>query len=220
MPSGRVLNSFQSTLESIYRIRVDHSVEDFLITDAVLAQKLDTSVNARQVKEKLLIRACPEGLDIALYLDQSVVDHLGRENPLVGLHGGNLSDFWIALEGVSHFLYLMWNVRFQKPVTLMELEMQAEVDKYITSLWLMNRQKKLWLSGPIREQLFHRVRFDETLDDQSLTRYKDANFYAGKYCMQLEHRYLRQKRNQMMIDDIRHFYRMPQAEKIRRIQYC
>ncbi|MGH8551651.1 MAG: hypothetical protein ACRERU_24200, partial [Methylococcales bacterium] len=116
------LNSFQSTLESIYRIQVDHSVADFLITDAALVRQLDTSVNARQVKEKLLIRSCSEGLELALYLDQSVVDHLGRENPLVGLHGGNLSDFWIALEGVSHFLYLMWNARLGKPVTLMELE--------------------------------------------------------------------------------------------------
>ncbi|MCI0655306.1 MAG: hypothetical protein L0Y39_12665 [Methylococcaceae bacterium] len=214
------LNSFQATLESIYRIKVEHSVEDFLITDAALARQLDTSVNAREVKEKLLIRSGSEGLDVSLYLDQSVVDHLDRENPLVGLHGGNLSDFWIALEGVSHFLYLMWNARVEKPVTLMELEMQAEVDKYIASWWLMKLQEQRWFSRQIRDDLFHRVRFDESLDDQSLTRYKDANFYAGKYCMQLEDRYLRKKRNQMMIDDIRHFYRLPQAGKIRRIQYC
>lgn len=214
------LNSFQTTLESIYRIEVSHSVEDFLITDAALARSLDTSVNAREVKEKLLIRPCSEGLDVALYLDQSVVEHLGRENPLNDLHGGNLNDFWIALEGVSHFLYLMWNVCLEKPVTLMELEMQAEVDKYVTSLWLMKHQGKRWLSRQIRENLFHRVRFDESLDDQSLTRYKDANFYAAKYCMQLENRYLRKRRGQLMFEDLRNFYRLPQGEKIRRIQYC
>jgi hypothetical protein len=220
MQSGMRLNSFQSTLESIYRIEIGHSVEDFLITDSAVARELDTSANARDVKEKLLIRPCPEGIDIALYLDQSVVDHLRRENPLVGLHAGNLTDFWIALEGVSHFLYLMWNICLEKPVTLMEMEMQAEVDKYITSLWLMKRQEKQWLSRQIRESLFHRARFDESLDDQSLTRYKDANFYAGKYCMQLEHRYLRKKRSRLMMDDVRSFYRLPQVEKIRRIQYC
>lgn len=219
MDSGICLNSFQATLESIYRIKIDHAVEDFLITDAMLARELDTSVNAREVKEKLLIRPCSEGLDISLYLDQSVIDHLGRENPFVGLHGGNLTDFWIALEGVSHFLYLMWNAHLEKPVTLMELEMQAEVDKYVASLWLRKIQEELWFSSQIRENLFHRARFDETLDGQALSRYKDANFYAGKYCMQLEHRYLRRQRNRMMIDDIRHFYRLPQAEKIRKIQY-
>jgi hypothetical protein len=220
MLSANGLNAFQTTLESIYRIRVGQSVEDFLITDAAVARALDTSVNARDVKEKLLIRPCAEGLDVALYLDQSVVDHLCRENPLAGLHGGNLNDFWIALEGVSHFLYLMWNVCRGKAVTLMELEMQAEVDKYVTSLWLMQRQEKRWFSRQIRENLFHRVHFDEALDDQSLTRYKDANFYAGKYCMQLENRYLRKKRSRMLIEDIRHFYRLPQGEKIRRILYC
>ena len=102
----------------------------------------------------------------------------------------------------------------------MELEMQAEVDKYVTSLWLMKRQARRWFSRQIRENLFHRVRFDDTLDDQSLIRYKDANFYAGKYCMQLEDRYLHRKRSRMLIDDIRHFYRLPQGEKIRKIQYC
>ncbi|MGH8500337.1 MAG: hypothetical protein ACRERV_16240 [Methylococcales bacterium] len=214
------LNSFQTTLESIYRIETGHLVEDFLITDAALARELDTSANARDIKEKLLIRPCPEGLDIALYLDRAVVEHLDRENPLLGLHGGNLSDFWIALEGVSHFLYLMWNVCLDKPVTLMELEMQAEVDKYVTSLCLIKRQEQRWFSRQIRENLFNGVRFDESLDDRSLTRYKDANFYAGKYCMQLEHRYLRGKRGRMMIEDLRHFYRLPQGEKIRRIQYC
>ncbi|MGR9108707.1 MAG: hypothetical protein ACU843_17450 [Gammaproteobacteria bacterium] len=220
MASETCLQSFQSTLESIYRIEVGHSVEDFLITDAAVARDLDTSVSPRDVKEKLLIRPCADGLEISLYLDQSVVDHLSRENPMLGLHGGNLNDFWIALEGVSHFLYLMWNVCLEKPVTLMELEMQAEVDKYVASLWLMRRQKKRWFSRQIRDNLFHGARFDEALDEQSLSRYKDANFYAGKYCMQLEHRYLRERRSRLMIDDIRHFYRLPQGEKIRKIQYC
>lgn len=214
------LNSFQATLESIYGIEVGHSVDDFLITDPAIVRQLDTSSNAREVKEKLLIRPCADGLDISLYLDQAVVDHLDRENPLEGLHGGNLADFWIALEGVSHFLYLMWNACLEKPVTLMELELQAEVDKYITSLWLIQRQEKRWLSRQIRENLFHRVQFDEALDDQSLIRYKDANYFAGKYCMQLEHRYLRNKHSRMMIGDIRRFYRLPQGDKIRRIQHC
>lgn len=220
MHSGKYLNSFQTTLESIYRIEVGHSVEDFLITDRALACELDTSVNAREIKEKLLIRPGADGLELALYLDQSIVEHLDRENPLFGLHGDNLSDFWIALEGVSHFLYLMWNACLDKSVTLMELEMQAEVDKYVTSLCLIKHQKQRWLSRQLRENLFHGVLFDENLDDQSLTRYKDANFYAGKYCMQLETRYLRKQRGRMMIEDIRHFYRLPQGGKIRRIQYC
>lgn len=214
------LNAFQTALESIYGIEVDHAVEDFLITDQDLARKLDTSANARDNKEKLLVRSGADGLEVSLYLDSAVVEHLDRENPMCALHGGNLNDFWIALEGVSHFLYLMWNACLDKSVTLMELEMQAEVDKYLTSLCLMMRQEQRSLSRQIRENLFNDVRFDESLDDQSLTRYKDANFYAGKYCMQLESRYLRKKRNRSMIQDVREFYRLPQAEKIRRIMYC
>ena len=59
---------------------------------------------------------------------------------MVRLHDGNVADYWTALEGVSHFLYLAWNAGHDKPVSLLELEMQAEVDKYVASYWLMRRQ--------------------------------------------------------------------------------
>ncbi len=54
---------------------------------------------------------------------------------------------WTALEGVSHFVYLAWNAGHDKPVSLLELEMQAEVDKYVGSYWLMRRQLPGSLSG-------------------------------------------------------------------------
>ena len=57
-----------------------------------------------------------------------------------GCTTGNVADYWTALEGVSHFLYLAWNAGHDKPVSLLELEMQAEVDKYVASYWLMRRQ--------------------------------------------------------------------------------
>ncbi len=212
------LVGLQKELEQIYGIAIDYSVEDFLITDADLVRQLDTSHNPRDIKEKLLISHSEDCLEISLYLDQKVVDHLTRENPLVGLNGGNLTEFCIAIEGVSHFLYLMWNALLEKPVTLLELEMQAEVDKYITCLRLLQRQNKKLISSRIREILFYRAQFDDALDQHALKRYKDANFFAGKYCMQLEHEYLKDRQRPNWYPEIRNFYRLPQTEKILRIQ--
>lgn len=212
------LRYLQKELEAIYGIEVDYSVEDFLITDANLARQLDTSCNPREVKEKLLIRQSGGDLDITLYLDETVLEHLGNENPLVGLNDGNINDFWVALEGVSHFLYLIWNAPLQKSITLLELEMQAEIDKYIASFCLLGKQNRSVVSHRIREFLFCRTAFDKDLDRQSLSRYKDASFFAGKYCMQLEREYLQDWRRPNWHDEIRYFYRLPQSEKIRRIQ--
>ena len=39
--------------------------------------------------------------------------------------------FCLALEGVSHFLYLIWNASFDRSVTLLEMELQAEIDKFV-----------------------------------------------------------------------------------------
>ncbi len=82
---------------------------------------------------------------VSLYLDPGLLERLRREDPMVRLHDGNVADYCKALEGVSHFLYLAWNAGHDRPVSILELEMQAEVDKYVASYWLLRRQ----LPGPI-----------------------------------------------------------------------
>lgn len=213
------LERLQRQLETIYGVCINYSVDDFLITDAAIARRLDTSQNAREVKEKLLISQDGDNLDISLYIDAEVIDHLAQENPFDELHDGNLTDFWIAMEGVSHFLYLTWNAFFRKQVTLLELEMQAEVDKFISSVCLFRQQKAGQLPNKLRPFLFYTAVFDDALDEGSLARYKDANFYAGKYCFQLEEKFLKTENNPKNIfTELRHFYRLPQWEKISRIQ--
>ena len=45
-----------------------------------------------------------------------------------------LQDFLLAVEGVSHFVYLVHRARQERPVSAVELELQAEVDKYLVAL--------------------------------------------------------------------------------------
>ena len=64
---------------------------------------------------------------------------------------------------MSHFLYVAWNAGHDKPVSLLELEMQAEVDKYVASYWLLRRQ----FPGPFPRELL-RVLFERTRMDPRL----------------------------------------------------
>jgi len=211
------LNTLQKLLERIYRVEVNLDVEDFLITDPDLARRLDTSVNPRESKEKLLVSQQDDHLDLALFLDASVLARLSDDNPLVSLHSENFVDFLLAVEGVSHFLYLIWNAGADRGVTLLELEMQAEVDKFVTAASLWKRQGKGLMSSELRYCLFEAPAYDAALDEVQRQRYEDANHYAGKYCLRLETRYLKKARAGEMMEELRRFYRLTQGEKIRLI---
>ena len=119
---------------------------------------------------------------------------------------------------MSHFLYLTWNASVDKRVTLMELEMQAEVDKYISTFFLLRNQQCKQVPAEIHDRLFERPIFDEQLDETGLIRYQEANFFAGKYCWQLAKQLQSRRRFRIVFEELRHFYKLTQGEKIHRIE--
>ncbi len=214
------LSRFQRHLQDIYDLVLEHDVDDFLITSAELARALDRSANPREIEEKLLVQEEEDGLALSLFVDQAVVDRLRRDDPHQRLHGGNLVDFCTALEGVSHFLYLSWNASRDRPVRQVELEMQAEVDKYLAVCDLLARQRPRGLAEGLHQWLFSAPSFDDALAAHERVRYQDANYYAARYCSYLERHYLRAglSHPRRLSDEIRRFYRLPFDEKLRRIR--
>ncbi len=214
-PPGLV-REIQRLLERIYQIELDHNVSDFLITDPKFVRLLEDSSSARDVNEKLLVAEVEDGIDIALFIDQVVLDRLSDDDPSSRLHDGNLSDFWIVLEGVSHFVYLVRSAAFDRRVTLLELELQAEVDKYVGTLFVVQQQRGA-VPARLHHWLFEKPVFDDALENEALERYRRANRYAGKYCLTLENRFLRRPARESLIAELRRFYRMPHHKKMRHI---
>jgi hypothetical protein len=172
----------------------------------------------RKTKEKLLVLEEDEKLNIALYLDAEIMSLLGRDDPTVQLHDGNLPEYLLALEGVSHFLYLTYHAAQKRGISLFELELQAEIDKYVTTAAILSRQRGGRIPIELRQWLFDKPHFDEGLKGAQLDRYRDANRYAGKYCLALERRYLKGKPGAGLSTELMRFYRMSRGEKIRRIE--
>ena len=124
-----LLSRLQNLIGGIYDVSIAHDVYDFLVTDR---GRLPAAARGGTAEEELIVAEPAAGGDevaLSLYLDPALLARLTREDPLVRLHAGNVADWCTALEGVSHFLYLAWNAGHDKPVSLLELEMQAEVDK-------------------------------------------------------------------------------------------
>lgn len=193
-------------------------MEDFVFSDPELANRLDSSANPRSVKEKLLLRQDGEHLDVSLYLAPEVVEHLSEEDPTERLHAGNFEDFLLALEGVSHFLYLIWSAAYNKPVSLVELELQAEVDKYVAAATLLGQQRGGYVPLRLHSWLFDAPVFDKTLRREELQRYRDASHYAAKYCRHLLARYRGSVGSEAILSELRRFYRLPRSAKIRHIE--
>jgi hypothetical protein len=212
------LQPLQQRLQTIYEIDTDYDVEEFVFSDGRLAQQLQSAGQSRQLPEKLLVYEHADGLDISLFLHQDLLRKLRLDNPTQALHPGNLADFCTVTEGISHFVYLIWNAHHARSVTLFELELQAEVDKYVMSAALLAEQLGGSLPHNLPHVLFDNPSFDHQLSRDEHRRYRLANAYARHYCHNL-HRCLLELGDSVLITrEIRRFYRLLHHKKIQRIR--
>ena len=209
-----LLRKLEQMLHELYALEVGYAVSDFLITDPELARCLDSG--GRQVDEKLLIAEADGEADVALYLERELLDRLDRHDPLSKLDGTNLADFWAALEGVSHFTYYAWNAARDKAVSLFELELQAEVDKYASALMLLTQQRDGEFPAALHAMMFDRVSYMPQLEQTVRQRYEEANRHAARYCRDLDEKFLRrrQSRPEAWVSELRRFFRCGHQQKL------
>lgn len=215
-----LLRQLQETLGRIYDIPIDHDIREYLITDRRALGLRNPPAGTRGVEEELLIRQEGDEVRLSLFVDRRVLERLYCQDPLQDLHAGNLADYWTALEGVSHFQYLAWNAGLDRPVSIHELEVQAEVDKYASTLFMIGAQQDGRFPVRLHYWLFDRTRVDSTLTRQKRELYASANRYAARFCRALENRHLRRGklRCEALLRELRHFYRLSHAPKIRFIE--
>ena len=211
-----ILKKIQDQLEALYRFELEYNVEDFIISDASPQTAVQNKIGNHLGQEALLIKQAPEEMEVGLYIDEKILAHLDRYNPYENLGVHNLNAFCIAVEGVSHFLYLLRSAAKLKPVTQLEMELQAEIDKYLLAALLFYRQE-----GAVPEflfaHLFENFDWEKNLNDNEMARYKEANRFATKFCAHLNRNYIRHAQWQSLLDTARHFYHLNHWSKIRQL---
>ena len=212
------LNGLQHAMEGHYDLSTPHRVEDFLFHDPHLAGALSNDPALHGAPEALLVAQDGQGLDVSLFLDPGIIDQLRRDDPDGKLHRGNLAAFWVALEGVSHFLYLVWRADLNRCVTRLEMELQAEVDKFVIAASWIERQHGRVVIAALWRLLFTDIGFRSTLDDSSRQRYREANRLAARYCESLGREMQAGGTPPGITAELRRFYRMGQGQKIRHIE--
>lgn len=210
-----MLSQLQDHLASIYRVDPGYDVNDFLITDPVVARMLGKGSLVPETEESVLLREDEDGLALSVFLDSAMLSRLEDSNPLQELQVDQLNDLWTVLEGISHFNYIAWRARKNQRVSLLELEMQAEVDKFVSTFFLAMDQKDSELTVKLHGWLFDNVRFNPRLSTDQRERYTTANNYAARFCHGLRKRLTRDSREGL--HELQYFYRLSQHEKISHI---
>ena len=173
-----MLRDIQTHLEAIYRIEAP-DVTDFQIDADQLAEVMGDHL--RDAEEWVLVREQEDGLDLAVFVADDHLRALAAAGDLQAAARDAFPAFCAATEGVSHFLMLVERMRRAEPVSLLELEVQAEVDKFVSArLHLPDRADALW------RQLFEGAVLAHGLDDAEQVRYLEAGRLAGSFCAALD----------------------------------
>jgi hypothetical protein len=181
----RELRRIQRALEAFYGLERGPNVTRFV---------RDGGQGSREV---VLVRESETELEMALVLPP--------ESKRISV-GGALDDVWLQVaEGVSHFIYLAERARVSLPVTKLELELQAEVDKFVLSLGFSSDSAERLV-----ERLFDSPRFLDAEDTEDGARYRLAHQLAARF---VSRAFAANDRTRAR-ERLRSFYRAGQAEKI------
>ena len=215
--SHATLVSLQDALAEIYDLDVTPDVREFLLTDRA---RLAGIAAARNCDEQLLLAEEGDTLAMSLFIDRAVLERLTRLDPESALTHENLADWLTVAEGVSHFVYVAWNTAFDKPVTLLELELQAEVDKYVLGAWLLSAQNGGRFPRELHRVLFERARIDPVAAAGREGMYRTASRYAARFCRRMGALLERRRRGAMReaLAELRRFYRWGGARKLAHIE--
>ena len=187
----------QAELCQMYGIPEAPPVEDFI-------QPIEES--AEEGREVLFVREDEDGVSIALHLPRAALE---QRSPPFDL-------LCQVVEGVSHFLYLAERARRELPVTQLELELQAEVDKYVLLVHgpLAARAFDPARAARIRARLFEAVAYLHPRGTERGDRYRLANDLAARFAGRLEESFARRGHFERMRRALRSFYAAGQSDKI------
>ncbi len=191
------LRRVQQELEELYALEPGPNIAEFV------------RIGPHAKREELLVREVDGVVEVALTLPYYVV--------VLGADGGarEPSDALLELiEGVSHFVHVAERARVDLPTTLLELELQAEVDKFVllgfslrpSGLYRITHHEAIVLFA----RLFEGAHYLWPAGTELGELYRTASDLAARFVARL----LALPSNERALALLRRFYRSGQADKV------
>lgn len=209
-----MIDAVQAALEALYDLDGAERAEAFVV-DREAARRLG---GAGMADEELLVAEEPEGLSVALFLCPGLLARLeaGSRAGQRAFAEGALDDWCQLTEGISHFLYLSHVADQERTASLLELEAQAEVDKFALGLlsgWSEGGEGRARL---LLSRLFDDIRYRSHLGATEQRRYREANRLARGYCERLLP-LVRRRHRDRLVGELRYAYRLGASAKLRHL---
>ena len=154
------------------------------------------------LRERVLVREGDDGIDVRVELPSAAF----AATP-------SLDVVCQVVEGVSHFVLIAERARCELPTTHLELELQAEVDKFLL-LGVLPEPLPSAERVRLRWQLFDAVRYQHEAGTVPGDRYRLANRTADRFVDRLDREYLRHSRMRELRFYLQRFFRAGQTAKL------
>ncbi|HEX5033843.1 MAG TPA: hypothetical protein VFW62_05130 [bacterium] len=186
-----MFQNLQNWIEITYGLDGEEDLSPYRIGKRELKHFLKPGDPFREAEEVVLCTESGGECFLGLYLQ---------------LRGGRLHRLLTTLEGVSHLRLMMHRLRAGEKLSRLELELQAEVDKFVF----------LRLREPREDPAFHlrRAAGLPGLSAEQRQIYEDSRRLANRYCSRLEREFLATRSQDGLFRELRKFYRMSHWQKI------
>ena len=132
---------------------------------------------------RTLLRESVDGVRVTVYFPDRMIRQLEQHPPQRGLHQHNVRAFAVLVEEIDHLLLIAERARRRRPVSLFELELHAEVSKYLVLARFLagsgaplTEHHRVWL----KHHLFEAHSFSDP-DPKVRERYRQARRAAVRF---------------------------------------
>jgi hypothetical protein len=209
-----MLESILAHIDRVYGLELKVDIRDFLISGDLCAH---LGADPRHSKVLVRLDERSEELELGVYIDEEKLGRLRDIDLSSSMPAESFESLVTAIEEVSHFAYLLFSASRKRAVTELELELQAEVDKFVTATLLLASRNRGRVPKDLLDRLFGDFEVRSDLDPHRRERYEAASSLASRYCSYFVQSALSKERFQRLLPELRRFYRLTQRGKIGRI---
>ena len=146
MRTPTLLEVLQTLIERTYRMETGvREIERFVVGDRgfrrlyAAREVVHVVESAGFADAQVLVREGGDGVRVNIYYPDALIAALEGRNPLRGLDVSNLDAFAVFVEELDHFLVLAARALEGRAVSLFELELHANVTKYLAARHFLER---------------------------------------------------------------------------------
>ncbi|MEZ4845722.1 MAG: hypothetical protein R2877_01755 [Bdellovibrionota bacterium] len=166
-----MIHILQKKIEKIYRLSSCPEAQQY-----VLSPKQFKKMSRSPDKPQVIYRDEGEDVSLGIYLGSDLFKQVKRKNKVF-----SFQDFCVMTEEISHFVYLVWSKANGKIINLLDLELQAEVDKFMLASDFFGSGKDIF------GKLFKHFHMRKNLGQDEQERYFTANRLGKKFAQAMIH---------------------------------